>query len=193
MTTIVLMRHGKVENPKQILYGSLKGFHLSESGKEHVLAAALQMKSQGFVFERIISSPLLRARETSEIIAEEFGLHVYYDDRLREWGMGTWPGQPLQKFYSDGPYGKEPIVLDKDMETYDDAAERVLACIHETVKTFAGKHVLFVGHREPLVCAMLRLQGKTWESMHEFYLPNSFYWKLEFSDTGEFVRLEKGE
>ena len=82
-TTIVhLVRHGKVENPRGIIYGRLPGYHLSEDGRIMAKAAADFLAARDVTVLR--SSPLDRALETAEPIAEQFGLEVEVDDALIE-------------------------------------------------------------------------------------------------------------
>src|SRR5580704_12297380 len=82
-TTVVhLLRHGEVENPKGVIYGRIPGFGLSEDGRMMAKAAA------GYLAERdvvaIFTSPLERAKETAEPLAERFRLEPVVDDRLIE-------------------------------------------------------------------------------------------------------------
>ena len=81
-TIVHLVRHGEVENPRQVLYGRLPGYHLSADGRMMAKAAA------GFLAGRdvtvLLTSPLERAQETAEPIAEEFGLTPVIDERLIE-------------------------------------------------------------------------------------------------------------
>jgi broad specificity phosphatase PhoE len=82
-TTVVhLLRHGEVENPDQIIYGRLPGYHLSANGQSMARAA------EDFFADRhvgaLFSSPLERALETARPVAERLGLPVVIDERLIE-------------------------------------------------------------------------------------------------------------
>ncbi|RPI21428.1 MAG: histidine phosphatase family protein, partial [Actinobacteria bacterium] len=37
--TLLLMRHGEVENPRHVVYSDLPGFHLSAGGRAQAAAA----------------------------------------------------------------------------------------------------------------------------------------------------------
>ena len=65
--TNLFIRHGEVENIKKLQYANIPGFHLSKNGIEQAKLAALKLKNN-FDIKKIVSSPLLRARETSSII-----------------------------------------------------------------------------------------------------------------------------
>src|ERR1700761_6301635 len=82
-TTVVhLLRHGEVENPKGVIYGRIPGFGLSEDGRMMAKAAADHLAERDVV--AIFTSPLERARETAEPLAERFSLEPIVDDRLIE-------------------------------------------------------------------------------------------------------------
>src|SRR5215470_2236921 len=82
-TTIVhLVRHGEVANPNGILYGRLPGFGLSEDGQIMAKAAADYLAGRDITVLR--SSPLERAVQTAEPIAEQLGLTIEIDERSAE-------------------------------------------------------------------------------------------------------------
>ena len=64
ITTVHLVRHGEVENPRGILYGRIPGYHLSEEGRMMAKAAADFLAPRDVTVLR--TSPLDRARETAE-------------------------------------------------------------------------------------------------------------------------------
>src|SRR5205823_2660102 len=57
------------ENPKQVLYGHLPGFHLSAKGRVQAEELGRRLRPEGL--RLIAHSPLERARETAEIIAAQ--------------------------------------------------------------------------------------------------------------------------
>ena len=77
--TVHLLRHGEVHNPDGILYGRLPGFRLSDLG-----VAQAEMAAQ-FLAERdigyLVSSPLERAQQTAQPLADLTGLDAqrYHD------------------------------------------------------------------------------------------------------------------
>jgi broad specificity phosphatase PhoE len=84
-TTVVhLLRHGQVDNPRRVLYGRMPGFHLSAEGLLMAKAVARHLAARDIT--AVFSSPMERARETAEPVAEQFGLPVVVDERLNEAG-----------------------------------------------------------------------------------------------------------
>lgn len=79
-----LIRHGKVLNPKGVLYERLDGFELSETGHKMAEAAAKELVSQGRQISRLLASPLLRTQQSAAPIASEFGLEIQTEPRVIE-------------------------------------------------------------------------------------------------------------
>ena len=79
---IHLVRHGEVNNPERILYGTLDGYGLTPRGHEMSLAVAEYLAD--FPVSRIVSSPLQRTRETAGPLVEKTGLPLDVDERVIE-------------------------------------------------------------------------------------------------------------
>ena len=84
ITVVHLLRHGEVHNPNHVLYGRLPGYHLSANGR--MMAAAAADYFAGRPVAAIFASPLERAQETAQPVAERLGLPIITDDRLIESG-----------------------------------------------------------------------------------------------------------
>lgn len=89
MLTIVLTRHGLTERsiPEQHL-GQHIDVGLSDAGREQAEALAARIADERF--DRIVSSPLVRARETAAIVAGDRPVEL--DARLAEMDYGAWEG-----------------------------------------------------------------------------------------------------
>ncbi len=84
ITVVHLLRHGEVHNPKHVLYGRLPGYHLSANGRMMAVAAADYF--EGRPVAAVFASPLERAQETAQPVADRLGLPITTDDRLIESG-----------------------------------------------------------------------------------------------------------
>ncbi len=82
ITVVHLLRHGEVHNPNHVLYGRLPGYHLSANGR--MMAAAAADYFDGRPVAAVFASPLERAQETAQPVAERLGLQITTDDRLIE-------------------------------------------------------------------------------------------------------------
>jgi broad specificity phosphatase PhoE len=89
MLTLVLTRHGLTDRsvPEQHL-GQRIDISINDAGR--IQARALAGRLAAVRFDRVITSPLFRARETAELLAG--GRAVEADPRLREMDYGAWEG-----------------------------------------------------------------------------------------------------
>jgi len=73
---LVLVRHGESVGNALGYYQGQADFDLNERGRAQAHALAERWKCDGVTFDTAISSPLARARQTAEIIAETLGLQL---------------------------------------------------------------------------------------------------------------------
>jgi broad specificity phosphatase PhoE len=161
-TIVHLVRHGEVENPRQVLYGRLPGYHLSADGRMMAKAAA------GFLAGRdvtvLLTSPLERAQETAEPIAEEFGLTPVLEERLIEpWnhfeGMTFGVGDGSLRQPRHWPYLVNPLRPSWG-EPYRSVADRMLAACLDATWAASGHEAVCVSHQLPIWTARRSAEGR---------------------------------
>lgn len=81
---ILFVRHGQSEDDIINAYGGWSDFPLTKEGEEQIKQSAIKIKALGINFEKIISSPLIRAQSTSKIIAEVLNLSIEISPFLKE-------------------------------------------------------------------------------------------------------------
>lgn len=165
---IHLIRHGEVHNPDQVLYGRLPHFRLTSRGHEMAEMAARELKDQKRRVSRLISSPLLRTRESAEHIQDLFDVQATIDQRLIE-PYNIFEGRRLSAshialrphliYHLRNP--KQPSWG----EPYEQILERMLAVIHEANESVVDGDVVLVTHQLPIVMVQRYLSG--------FELPHS--------------------
>ncbi len=95
MTILLLIRHGENDYVKQErLAGRLAGVHLNETGRRQAMALAERLAASKT--KAVYSSPLERAVETAEPIAQTLGLPVIQRPGLVEVDYGDWQDQALK-------------------------------------------------------------------------------------------------
>lgn len=88
---LILLRHGETEyNATSRMQGQLDTV-LSQRGVDQAHAAAKELRDLGI--SKIVSSDLMRAKNTAEVVAADLGLPVGVDERLRETHLGEWQGK----------------------------------------------------------------------------------------------------
>lgn len=100
---ILLLRHGESVGNKRGLLQGQADYPLSEKGRVQARALAQSWEENGRRFDRITASPLARARETAEIIAEPLGLTVNLDPIWKERDFGSWAGRELRDLSKTPP------------------------------------------------------------------------------------------
>lgn len=151
------MRHGEAENNVLSIVNSLpqeteeeKKYHLTDTGRQQIMEIAEFLKN---IFpDAIFSSPVCRARESSEIIAEKTGLSVILDKRLCETGFGIFNNRPAQEFWEKYSQPESRLSPDPDdnVESFVDMRKRLADFLGDMQKEYAGKKVVVVSHGDPL-------------------------------------------
>lgn len=151
--TFYLVRHGEAENNVRGVLNSLpehETYALTERGREQAARAAEFLAAAGA--EAIFSSPIRRARETAEIIAEASGLGVGFDERLCEAEFGIFNGHHKDEFfakYSDPASRISPDTED-GVESFIDIRGRLKGFLDEVKEGYSGKKVVIVSHGDTL-------------------------------------------
>jgi isoleucyl-tRNA synthetase len=148
----LLMRHGEAEqNVAGIVSGwpEKKAWQLTEKGREQVRKSAQALKAEGI--DLIVASDLTRAKETAEMIAEELGVPVQFDERLRELGLGAANGMTVDEFHAlfasqSERFAKAP----EGGENLREVRSRMVRFVKELQAQHAGKTILLVSHGDPL-------------------------------------------
>ena len=154
-TTLYLMRHGQVHNPKDILYGRLPGFRLSEAGIQQAQAAAAWLADKPI--KAIYCSPMKRAQQTAAIVAQRHApLSPIVDERIVEVST-PHEGLQLADLAATGwdlYTGNEP-----PYETPSSVLKRVLDFFEHIAIKHAGQAVVAVAHGDILIFPWLHAQG----------------------------------
>lgn len=95
MTILLLIRHGMNDWVSGRLAGWTSGVHLNEEGRKQVQALGERLRDLPLV--AIYSSPLERAMETAQAIAEPHGMQVQQVDGVGEVRYGEWQGADLKE------------------------------------------------------------------------------------------------
>jgi broad specificity phosphatase PhoE len=148
---IHLVRHGEVNNPERILYGRLDGFGLT--GRGHQMAHAVADHFSDHSIRRVISSPLLRARQTAESLAAYHGLAIESDERVIE-GTNVFEGTRVSaKRIITHPGMWRHLVnplLPSWGEAYRAIAARMLSSMDEEWQSVSDGEIVIVSHQLPI-------------------------------------------
>lgn len=150
---IYLVRHGETHWNH---LGKIQGqsdISLNEAGIRMAQAAAERLKDVSF--DRVFSSPLLRARQTAEILADGRGVAVETDERLKEMSFGCEEGaavdricenpqDPMYRFFRDPEHFCPP----EGAESFEQLYERTGAFMRDVLLPLEKtcRYVLVTAH-----------------------------------------------
>ncbi len=98
--TVILLRHARSNaNNEGVLAGRAEGIGLDETGAAQAEALVGRLAGAGVV--RLVSSPLLRCRQTLQPLASAVGLAIEPDERITEVDYGEWSGRRLDELTAD--------------------------------------------------------------------------------------------
>lgn len=156
-TTVHLVRHGEVHNPERVLYGRMPGFKLSALGVAMAHLTAAYLADRDIV--HLVSSPLERAQQTIEPLAELVHLPVTLDERVIEADndfegltVGAKPQQLLKpRFW---PKLINPVKPSWG-EPYTQIAARMRAAVQDARMAAEGHEAVILSHQLPVWTARL--------------------------------------
>lgn len=134
MLKICLIRHGETDwNAKGIIQGTLNT-ELNNRGKQQAESCAVYLSKGNW--DLIISSPLIRAKDTATIIANKVSLNVQVMDELMEKHYGEAVGSPLIDKTLHDHVGEQFIHFKK----------RVLTGLNRVIENYDNKKIILVTH-----------------------------------------------
>jgi len=145
------MRHGQSETQLLgIADDDDNTFHLTSKGRAE--AAATGKKLKGQKVDLVITSPILRTRETAKIVAKTLGgVEVVTDERLREINVGQFEHTPVNeyhRFYTSTleKFTKQP----PGGESLNDVKKRLAELMADLAQKHRGKTILLISHEYSL-------------------------------------------
>jgi isoleucyl-tRNA synthetase len=170
MTKLILVRHGESEkNIKHIDWSQDDGYPLTEKGKQQVR----HLSSSLPVCDVLLTSPVLRARQTADLISQHLGIEPRIEEDLREIKKGYWEGKNLdKKVIQEKEYYRQLSPEERYRykqgggESYVDVENRLQTFLQNIFASYRGKTVMIVGHKGPL--RMIEKIVKQW-SLQKFY------------------------
>ena len=164
--SLYIIRHGRTDwNDLRMLQGKTD-IPLNEDGRRMAAEAAKEYAE--IPFDICFCSPLVRAKETAEILLRGRDVPVEYDDRLMEMSFGVYEGVkcsfdipdcPVNQFFFHPESYDDPV---EGGESTQDLMERTGSFLREKVypRLERGEDVLIVGHgamNSSIICNALEL------------------------------------
>lgn len=150
---MLLIRHGatafNLEQPPR-LQGCESDGPLSQTGKQQ--AQRTSQLLQDHPIAAIYSSPLLRAKQTAQVIAADHDLDIQCVEPLREVNVGSWGGRKWNEIERDEPVAYRRFMSDSAKHGYvggenlSQLAARVVPAMEEILASNLGRCIVVVAH-----------------------------------------------
>jgi broad specificity phosphatase PhoE len=163
MATVFLARHGQTAYNLEGRFQGQQPVPLDDTGRAQ--AGVLAERAAGYDFAALWCSPLLRARETAEIVSARIGLEPHEDPRLMETDAGDWTNRPFTDVQAEAPelfekfFTGNPAFAFPGGESFAAQEVRVAAALREIE---AGALPALVVCHGMVIRAALSVRGGEW-------------------------------
>lgn len=188
MYLITLLRHGESEgNSSGVLQGQ-SDYPLTSTGVSQAQRLANYWKSKKAKFDLIISSPLMRASQTAQIISNSLNVPIEYDLAWKERYFGQLQGADLHELDQRQPpvdffHPYEPI--GGNGESQLDLYARASQALQKIIRQPAGAY-LVVSHGGILNKALYVIMGITPQGHYNspiFHFGNTGYAQFRYNSS----------
>ena len=165
--SFICLRHGATDWNRQGRFQGRTDNPLNDDGIAQAHAAAEKLRQ--VALGHVVSSPLVRALRTAEIIAGAASRTVTVDHGLIELDFGSFEGQPVRELMiRHGKNSAQGLVdmLPADAEPWGDVASRALRAVGLWLERHPEDEILFVCHDAVMQSMAQRLSGNFFKNGH---------------------------
>ena len=198
--TIYIVRHGEIDNPKSIAYGSNIEMQLSDKGRMQVQNLGLQILKSEVIPSIIYSSTLDRGIESASILAKTLGIaRIEKDPNLKDSFIPALAGKPITLFdelYSKGQDGYGIEFVKQGNESREGIINRMFSAYKKAISN-GEECVVLVSHGDPIRLLLYKLENPDSTIIPGMdilskvdYLPKGHAWKLALNEQGNLLSKE---
>jgi probable phosphoglycerate mutase/uncharacterized phosphatase len=163
MTTLCLIRHGQTDWNKKFLIQGRENNPLNEEGITQAHITANLLLNNDSNWDVIISSPLIRAVQTAEIIKDKLNLKspIIINNNVIEREFGAAEGLTI----SEEVYDRINNDDYDNLETCKELQKRSMDTIIDIVKSFPNQKILIITHSHFIKGLLTQIDSNfTWTS-----------------------------
>jgi broad specificity phosphatase PhoE len=191
-TTVFLIRHGVTDWHEDGKVLGRRDVALSGKGLEQARATADLLAAVDL--GDLISSPLQRALQTAEIIAERFDIDVARDPRLTDFDVGQWAGMTYEEVAASPEYQR--YLSDASTagipggECLEDVRGRAVAALEQAISDSpTGEAIGLVTHAGVIRVVLAHYLGASPANYHRLRVSPGSVSVLSFSDDRDLPRV----
>ena len=178
--TVFLARHGQTVSNAEGRYQGRRDSPLTLLGCEQARATAAALCACGV--ERLLCSPLGRARQTARVVSEALGLPVEVDAELTESDLGRWEGRTRQEV--DARYPGDRARRGADRVSYHHAGGESLAALLSRARAVADRlderTTLIVAH-SGINRVLVAVLADWEERLNDLYQPHDVIYRIDWA------------
>ena len=186
MAQCVLIRHGQTDWNVIGRYQGQADPPLNEQGLAQARRLAIELEP--LQLDRLISSPLLRALQTAQIIAGHLGIPLETEPGLMEIHQGDWQTRlrtEIEQLYPElfHAWETEPWqVTPPGGESLRQVQARVYQAMDAILATWPDQVIGIVAHRIPIALLKMRYQDLEPDSIRTLDLPNTYFETIQIPE-----------
>lgn len=195
---IYIIRHGQTEKNKAKVLQGRSDVPLNDAGRQQAAEVRERFEREGLSFDKIYTSPLVRAVETAQIVAGAAPHQIVtgaapqqfeVDSRLIEMDYGPYEGMDLTHpapeiitFFSDFAHNPAP----EGMEPLPEVVARLGTFLEEIRDEARGRTILLSTHAIAMKGALEYLTPEAKGSYWSKYIGNCAVYRVEVGPDGSF-------
>lgn len=161
------IRHGQTDWNLEKRFLGQTDMPLNATGIKQAEDAGPRLEAVGL--QAVVTSDLIRARQTAEAIAATLELPVYVNAAIRERNLGMFEGHTEEELKAMEAKGLLPVSAPvegngfpcpPEGETFDGFVGRVIEGFRQSLDDYEDKQLLFVGHMGVFMALTHVLLGK---------------------------------
>jgi broad specificity phosphatase PhoE len=185
---VLLIRHGQTDANVEQRWQGHGDWPLNDTGR----AQAQELAQRLPPVDAVYSSPLLRARNTAQAVADEQSHEVAVDDRLKEIGFGAWENRTKADIEETDPDGLATLMSnDSDVrrggsgETFTEVQNRMAEAVDEIAANHDRGSIAVVSHGGATRAYVTQLLGLDFRGRYRIgTLRNTGVGRIEYGKRG---------
>jgi broad specificity phosphatase PhoE len=186
MTRIILVRHGQTAWNREDLIRGQVDVPLDDTGLAQAAATAARIAAE-WKPVALYSSPLRRAVQTAQLIADRLGLELRTVTGFNDMNFGQWQGLAYSEVRQRWPEMSEAwltrphTVTFPNGESLSRVRQRGMSALHQVIQQHPDQDAVIVGHivlNRVLLCAVLGLDDSHhWRIGQDTCAVNMIEWR----------------
>ncbi|HHT09950.1 MAG TPA: histidine phosphatase family protein [Atribacter sp.] len=172
MKEIIFLRHGDTDATENHYFAGWSDLPLTKKGEKRIKAAKEILKNYEYL--EIWSSPLIRTRQTAQIVVNS-NYSIQYTEDIKERSFGEWEGKNWELLEQEFPnqikkWKESPLEFTPPLgESFADVLLRVKR-FWQTLQDKNNGNYLVVTHAGVIRCLLVLLTGMTFENSFHLLL-----------------------